>query len=127
MNLKINFEKQNGLIPVVAQDYKTNRVLMLAYMNEEAYKKTIETGKVTYWSRSRNKLWVKGESSGNFQILKELYVDCDEDAIVVKIEQIGGAACHTGRESCFYRKKDGDEFEIVDEPIFDPKKVYGEK
>lgn len=127
MNLKINFEKQNGLIPVVAQDYKTNRVLMLAYMNEEAYKKTIETGKVTYWSRSRNKLWVKGESSGNFQILKELYVDCDEDAIVVKIEQIGGAACHTGRESCFYRKKEGDEFKIIDNPIFDPKKVYGEK
>jgi len=127
MNLKINFEKQNGLIPVIAQDHKTNRVLMLAYMNEEAYKKTIETGNVTYWSRSRNKLWVKGESSGNFQILKELYVDCDEDAIVVKIEQVGGAACHTGRESCFYRKKEGDEFKIIDDPIFDPKKVYGEK
>ena len=92
--VKINFK--NGLIPAIAQDYKTGKVLMLAYMNEEAWKKTLETGKVWYYSRSRNKLWLKGETSGNVQKVKEIYIDCDEDAVLIKIEQVGGAACHEG-------------------------------
>jgi phosphoribosyl-AMP cyclohydrolase len=102
--IRPNFEKQGGLVPVIAQDYQTGEVLMLAYMNEEAFNKTLETGKVHYFSRSRNKLWLKGEQSGHFQILKEMFIDCDEDAILVKIEQVGGIACHTGNRSCFYRK-----------------------
>jgi len=102
--IRPNFEKQGGLVPVIAQDYQTGEVLMLAYMNEEAFNKTLETGKVHYFSRSRNKLWLKGEQSGHFQILKEMFIDCDEDSILVKIEQVGGIACHTGNRSCFYRK-----------------------
>ncbi len=127
--VKPDFKKQNGLIPAIAQDYKTGKVLMLAYMNEEAYEKTLETGKAHYYSRSRQKLWLKGEQSGNFQIVKEIYIDCDEDTILLKIEQIGGAACHKGYQSCFFRrynfkKKD---YEIVEKKIFDPKKVYKEE
>ncbi len=99
-----DFEKQGGLVPAIAQDYKTGEILMLAYMNKEAFLKTLETGKVHYWSRSRKKLWLKGEESGHFQLLKELYIDCDEDTVLVKIEQIGNTACHTGHRSCFYRK-----------------------
>lgn len=102
--IRPNFEKQGGLVPAIAQDYKTGEVLMVAYMNEEAFKKTLETGKVHYFSRSRNKLWLKGEESGHFQILKEMYIDCDEDTLLLKIEQVGGTACHTGNRSCFYRK-----------------------
>ncbi len=99
-----NFEKQGGLVPAIAQDYKTGEVLMLAYMNKESFLKTIETGKVHYWSRSRKKLWLKGEESGHFQIVKELYIDCDEDTVLIKVEQIGETACHTGHRSCFYRR-----------------------
>ncbi len=121
-----DFEKQGGLIPAIAQDYKTGRVLMLAYMNKESFLKTIETGKAHYWSRSRKKLWFKGEESGNVQIVKELYIDCDEDTIVIKVEQIGGAACHLGYESCFFRKYniEKQDFDIVDKPVFDPDEVY---
>jgi len=121
-----DFEKQGGLIPAIAQDYKTGRVLMLAYMNKESFLKTIETGKAHYWSRSRKKLWFKGEESGNVQIVKELYIDCDEDTIVLKIEQIGGAACHLGYESCFFRKYDPEkkDFEIIEKPVFNPDEVY---
>ncbi len=108
------------LIPAVAQDWKTGEVLMLAYMNEEALKKTQETGRAHYWSRSRNKLWLKGESSGHFQIVKEIRMDCDQDAVLLLIEQIGGA-CHTGYRSCFYRTIDG---KIVGEKVFEPKEVY---
>ena len=92
-----------GLIPVIVQDYKDNDVLMLAYMNKDTLKQTIETGKATYWSRSRQKVWVKGETSGHFQIVKELYYDCDGDTILIKVEQVGGIACHTGNRSCFFR------------------------
>jgi phosphoribosyl-AMP cyclohydrolase len=99
-----NFEKQGGLIPTITQDYKTGDILMLAYMNQLSFEKTLATGKVHYWSRSRNKLWLKGEESGHFQILKEIYLDCDEDTILVKVEQVGDIACHTGNRSCFYRK-----------------------
>jgi len=118
----MNFK--NGLIPAIAQDYKTGKVLMLAYMNEEAWKKTLETGKVWYYSRSRNKLWLKGETSGNVQKVKEIYIDCDEDAVLIKIEQVGGAACHEGFQSCFFRKVDGKNIKIVGRKVFDPQKVY---
>jgi phosphoribosyl-AMP cyclohydrolase len=101
-----DFEKQGGLIPVITQEYKTGDVLMLAYMNRESFLKTLETGKICYWSRSRSKLWIKGETSGHFQILKEMFIDCDNDTILVKVEQIGDAACHTGERSCFFRKYD---------------------
>ncbi|MHC1567133.1 MAG: phosphoribosyl-AMP cyclohydrolase [Candidatus Syntropharchaeia archaeon] len=110
----------SGLIPAVAQDHETGEVLMLAYMNEEALKKTIETGIAHYWSRSRKKLWKKGESSGHHQIVKDILIDCDGDAILLKVEQIGGA-CHTGYRSCFYRRIDG---EIVGEKVFDPEEIY---
>lgn len=93
----------DGMVTVVVQDDETNQVLMVAYMNEEAYRTTIETGKMTYWSRSRNELWMKGLTSGHFQFVKSLYVDCDNDTILARVEQIG-AACHTGNYSCFYRE-----------------------
>ena len=108
------------LIPAVAQDWRTGEVLMLAYVNEEALDRTRETGKAHYWSRSRNKLWLKGETSGNIQYVKEIRIDCDEDAVLFLIEQDGGA-CHTGYRSCFYRTIDG---KVVGEKIFDPKDVY---
>ncbi len=99
-NLKFN---KDGLVPAIAQDYRTGEVLMLAYMNKEALKKTIATKKAHYFSRSRNKLWLKGETSGNFQYVKDIYYDCDADALLIKIRQ-SGVACHTGNRSCFYRK-----------------------
>lgn len=124
--IQLNFTKgADGLLPAIAQDAATGEVLMLAYINEESWRKTIETGKAHYWSRSRNKLWLKGESSGHVQIVKEILVDCDEDTVVFKVEQIGGAACHTGHKSCFYRRVSDEELEVVGEPVFDPAKVYG--
>ena len=108
------------LIPAIAQDWRTGEVLMLAYMNDEALAKTQETGKAHYWSRSRNKIWLKGESSGHFQLVREIRVDCDEDAILLLIELEGGA-CHTGYKSCFYRTIDG---RVVGEKVFDPHDVY---
>ncbi len=124
--LELNFTKgTDGLLPAIAQDAATGEVLMLAYINEESWRKTIETGKAHYWSRSRNKLWLKGESSGHVQLVKEILVDCDSDTVVFKVEQLGGAACHTGHRSCFYRKVQGDELEVQGEPVFDPDKVYG--
>jgi phosphoribosyl-AMP cyclohydrolase len=108
------------LIPAIAQDWKTGEVLMLAYMNDEALAKTRETGKAHYYSRSRKKLWLKGESSGHFQLVKEIRIDCDQDAILLQIEQVGGA-CHTGYRSCFYRTIDG---LIVGEKVFSPEDVY---
>ena len=120
--IELDFKK--GLMPVIRQDYKTGKVLMLAYMNEEAWKKTLETGRVWYYSRSRNKLWMKGEESGNIQEVKEILIDCDNDSVLIKINQVGKAACHTGYESCFYRKIDKDKIKIVDKKIFDPEKVY---
>lgn len=121
----LNFNKGNGLLPVIAQDYETGDVLMLAYMNRLAWQKTLETGKVHYWSRSREKLWLKGETSGHVQILKAAYVDCDLDTILVKVEQLGGAACHTGYRSCFFQKVEGTSLNVQGEPVFDPREVYG--
>ncbi len=125
--VKPDFEKTGGLVPVIAQDWQTGEVLMLAYMNQEAWEKTLETGKVHYYSRSRQKIWLKGESSGHFQIVKEIRLDCDLDTLLIKVEQLGGAACHKGYRSCFFRRfKDGD-LEVVGEKIFDPEVVYGKK
>jgi phosphoribosyl-AMP cyclohydrolase len=122
----IDFTKSNGLIPAIAQDASTNKVLMLAYINEEAFNYTIKTGKATYWSRSRNKLWCKGEESGNFQEIVDILIDCDNDTVIYRVNQKGdGAACHTGYESCFYRHLVKGEWEYNGEPKkFDPDKVY---
>jgi phosphoribosyl-AMP cyclohydrolase len=120
----LNFDKLGGLVPVVVQDYSSGEVLMLAFMNRQAWEETLKTRRATYWSRSRNQLWVKGETSGNYQEVKEVLVDCDEDTILLKVLQKGGAACHTGYRSCFYRRLDGDDLKIVGERIFDPEEVY---
>lgn len=103
--IKVDFEKGNGLVPAIVQDVRTKEVLMLGYMNEESLKKTLETKLATYWSRSRNELWTKGKTSGHYQHVKNIYVDCDEDTLLLEVEQ-DGAACHTGNRSCFYRKLD---------------------
>ncbi len=124
MSIKINFEKGNGLVPAIIQDYETNEVLMMAYMNEEAWNKTNETGKAHFFSRERKKLWMKGESSGNIQNVKSIFVDCDNDTILLKVEQIGGAACHTGHKSCFFTEIKNGIPVITGKPIFDPEEVY---
>ncbi|MBI5845980.1 MAG: phosphoribosyl-AMP cyclohydrolase [Deltaproteobacteria bacterium] len=123
--MELKFDKMGGLIPAIAQDAETGEVLMLAFMNREAWEKTLETGIATYWSRSRNKLWIKGETSGNVQIVKEIRIDCDDDTVLMKVIQKGGAACHTGHKSCFHKKIENGKVVIVGEPVFDPKKVYG--
>jgi phosphoribosyl-AMP cyclohydrolase len=122
----IDFEKGQGLIAAIVQDWKTGEVLMIAYMNAQSWAKTQETGKACFWSRSRQKLWLKGESSGHVQIVKEAYLDCDNDAILLKVEQVGGAACHTGYRSCFYRRIVDGRTVTIGERVFDPKEVYGE-
>ena len=122
--IELDFKKCGGLIPAIAQDWKTGEVLMLAYINEESWKETLRTGHGVYWSRSRSKLWHKGEESGNVQIVKEILVDCDADTVIFKVEQVGGAACHEGYRTCFFRKVAGDTLEVVGERVFDPKKVY---
>lgn len=104
--IQLDFKKQNGLIPCVVQDVETKQVLMLAYMNEESYQKTVETKLATYYSRSRKCLWVKGETSGHYQYVQSIHVDCDEDTILLEVKQ-EGAACHTGHYSCFYRDENG--------------------
>lgn len=109
---------------MVVQDYTSGEVLMLAFMNRQAWEKTLETRRATYWSRSRSQLWVKGEDSGNVQEVKEIYVDCDEDAVILKVVQRGEAACHTGHRSCFYRRLEGDELKVVGERVFNPQEVY---
>ena len=122
--IELDFKKCGGLIPAIAQDWKTGEVLMLAYINEESWKETLRTGHGVYWSRSRSKLWHKGEESGNVQIVKEILVDCDADTVIFKVEQVGGAACHEGYRTCFFRKVAGDTLEVVGERVFDPEKVY---
>ena len=122
--MTLRFDKGGGLLPAIVQDHETKEVLMLAYINNLAWEKTLETGRAHYWSRSRNKLWLKGETSGHQQIIKNILVDCDEDTVIYQVEQLGGAACHTGHRSCFYRKVSGDEFETFEKPVFDPEEVY---
>jgi len=122
----LDFKKGNGLVPAIAQDYRSGRVLMVAYMNNEAWERTLQTGEAHYWSRSRRKIWHKGATSGNIQIVKEIFADCDFDTILLKVEQVGGAACHLGYESCFHNRveRNGD-ITIIGERVFDPAKVYG--
>ena len=124
--LQLDFSKSaDGLIPAIAQDWQTGDVLMLAYINEEAWHKTLETRVATYWTRSRKKLWIKGETSGNIQKVKEILVDCDLDTVIFKIEQVGDAACHEGYRSCFFRKVEADgSLSVVGKRVFDPEKVY---
>ncbi len=123
--VSLQFQKGDGLLPAIVQDHESNEVLMVAYINEEALQKTQETGKAHFWSRSRNELWLKGGTSGHVQMVKEVLVDCDEDCVIYKVEQIGGAACHTGYRSCFHRKIQGDTLETIGEMVFDPQEVYG--
>ena len=123
--IELDFSKSDdGLIPAIEQDFDSGDVLMLAYINEDAWKHSLETGNATYWSRSRSKLWKKGEESGNVQKIKEIYIDCDNDTVVFKVEQVGGAACHTGHRTCFFRKVENDELITIGEKIFDPDTVY---
>jgi len=122
--IQLDFAKQDGMIPVIVQDVDDGAVLMLAYMNELAFKTTMETGKATYWSRSRNQLWVKGESSGKTQEVHEILVDCDDDTILLKVRQIGDAACHVGYRSCFFRTEKDGELTVNSERVFDPAEVY---
>jgi len=125
MKLELDFEKTGGLLPAIAQDARSGEILMLAYMNREAWQRTLETGVATYFSRSRQKLWVKGGTSGHRQIVREIRVDCDDDTILLKVEQRGDAACHTGHRSCFHKKVGSDgSVQIVGEPVFDPEEVY---
>ena len=122
--IKLNFNKTGGLVPAIVQDYQTGEILMLAYMNPDAFNATLSTGKATYYSRSRKSLWVKGETSGNIQRIKEVYIDCDDDTVLLKVEQIGNAACHTGHRSCFYKKVEDGSIRVTEEPVFDPREVY---
>ncbi|MDI9617733.1 phosphoribosyl-AMP cyclohydrolase [Methanothermobacter sp.] len=126
LNFRHNINGED-LIIAVAQDHRTGEVLMVAYMNREALERTLETGLAHYWSTSRGKLWLKGESSGHLQRVKDVLVDCDADAVVLKVEQEGGA-CHTGYRSCFYRSIDGDELRVREDAvrIFDPDEIYGD-
>lgn len=124
--IKLNFSKTvDNVLPAIVQDHLTGEVLMLAYINEHAWRMTLETGKAHYWSRSRNRLWLKGESSGHVQLIREILVDCDEDTVLFKVEQQGGAACHKGYRSCFFRRVEGDALTITADRVFDPEKVYG--
>jgi phosphoribosyl-AMP cyclohydrolase len=122
--IELDFNKTGGLLPAIVQDNKTGEVLMLAYTNRESWEATLETGKATYYSRSRDQLWVKGETSGHVQIVKEIRVDCDNDTVLLKVEQLGGAACHKGYKSCFYRKVEDDALVVTHDLVFDPKAVY---
>jgi phosphoribosyl-AMP cyclohydrolase len=122
--MTIDFDKSGGLVPAIAQDATTGQVLMLAWMNREAYDETLRTGRAVYFSRSRQKLWRKGEESGHVQQVREVYLDCDADTILLKVHQVGGAACHEGYASCFFRKVEPDGLRVVGERVFDPSQVY---
>ena len=122
--VELDFIKTGGLVPAIVQDDETGEILMLAYMNREAFNATLSTGKATFFSRSRQTLWVKGETSGNVQRVKEIRIDCDNDTVLLKVEQLGGAACHTGHRSCFHKTVENGSIRIIGEPVFDPKEVY---
>ena len=123
--MQMDFEKGGGLMPVIVQDASTNEVLMMAYMNREAWEETLKRKKACFWSRSRKKLWLKGEESGNFQAVKKISIDCDGDCVLIKVMQVGGAACHTGFRSCFHQRYEDEAWEISGEKVFDPVEVYG--
>lgn len=118
------FANDSALLPVIAQDADTGQVLMLAHMNREAWLQTLKTGKATYYSRSRQRLWTKGESSGHVQQVRQIFVDCDADAILLRVEQLGGAACHKGFQSCFFRQWEEGQWQVVGDRVFDPDQVY---
>lgn len=123
---EIKWDSQ-GLVPAIAQDYKSGRVLMMAWMNRESLNLTQQEGRAVYWSRSRQSLWRKGESSGNVQKIHAIHLDCDADVLLLSVEQIGHIACHTGRESCFYRKLEQNQWQVVDEVLKSPEELYGKK
>lgn len=123
----LDFEKLGGLLPVIVQDFATGEVLMMAYMNAEAWEETRRTGKACFFSRSRGRLWRKGEESGHVQEVREACLDCDADTLLLKVHQVGGAACHEGYRSCFFRRIEGDQLVITSERVFDPKAVYAKR
>lgn len=123
----VDFDKLGGIIPVIAQDHATGEVLMVAYMNQEAFIETLRTGRACYFSRSRNRLWRKGEESGNVQEVHGVYVDCDADTLLIKVRQIGDAACHEGYRSCFFRRIVDKDLKVVAKRVFDPDRVYAKK
>ncbi len=123
--IQLDFNKLDGLLPAVVQDHRTGEVLMVGFMNRQAWETTLQTGKATFYSRTRNTLWTKGLTSGNVQRVKEIRIDCDDDTVLLKVEQVGDAACHTGHRSCFYQRVRKDQsIEIMGKPLFDPKEVY---
>ncbi len=123
--IELDFSKNtDGLLPAIVQDYKSLQVLMLAYINKDSWEKTISSGKAHYWSRSRQQLWLKGESSGHIQLIHDVFVDCDQDTVVFQVKQLGGAACHKGYCSCFFRKVVSGHLETIGAPVFDPAVVY---
>ena len=122
--IHLDFQKCGGLVPAIVQDFETGEILMLAFMNEEAWRETLKTGMATYWSRTRQELWIKGKTSGNVQRVKEIRIDCDDDTVLLKVDQVGGAACHTGYRSCFFKQVEGDVVRESGEKVFDPKEVY---
>jgi phosphoribosyl-AMP cyclohydrolase len=122
--MQIEFDKAGGLVAAVAQDADSGEVLMVAWMNRDAWEETLRTGRACYYSRSRGKLWRKGEESGHVQEVRQIYLDCDADTILLKVHQVGGASCHEGYRSCFFRQVDGDQLRVVGARVFDPKQVY---
>ena len=125
--MNLNFEKAGGLVTAVIQDHASGRVLMVGYMNEEAFRRTVETGFATFFSRSRNKLWLKGESSGHKLVVKAIATDCDQDALLVQVEALGPGVCHEGYESCFFRRLEDGDWKVADARAYDPAAVYGGK
>jgi phosphoribosyl-AMP cyclohydrolase len=125
--MNLDFEKSGGLVTAVVQDHASGRVLMVAYMNEEAFRATVETGFATFYSRSRRKLWLKGESSGHRLVVKEISADCDGDAVLVKVEAVGPGVCHEGYQSCFFRRLENGQWNVSEERTYDPNAVYGGK
>src|SRR5437764_50845 len=125
--MELDYSKINGMVAAVAQDWKSGRVLMVGFMNEEAFQKTVETGCAVFYSRSRNKLWLKGETSGHKLMVKEISTDCDRDAVLLKVEALGPGVCHEGYESCFFRRLEDGDWKVVDKRAYDPNVVYGGK
>jgi len=125
--MDLDFSKLDGLLPAVVQDAKTGQVLMVGFMNQEAWQETLKSGQATFFSRTRQTLWRKGSTSGHVQEVKEIWIDCDDDTVLLKVNQVGGAACHTGHVSCFYRRlNDQGQLITVGRPVFDPQEVYGQ-
>jgi phosphoribosyl-AMP cyclohydrolase len=123
--MDLDYTKLDGLVAAVIQDHASGRVLMVGFMNQESFRKTVETGFVTFFSRSRNKLWMKGETSGHRLVVKEIATDCDRDAVLVKVAALGPGVCHEGYQSCFFRALDGQEWKVTEERAYDPDAVYG--